>query len=81
MEYDIDLVKEKARSLTQWFFDATDHMSGEEATLCALKVCDEMLNEAVIDKHYIARGAKEFWEKVRQELIFEDDAEEGRKEG
>lgn len=63
-----EMAKEKARSLVQWFFDATDHMQWEEAKGCAEKVCDEILNEGIV-RYSASRSVREFWVRVKEEII------------
>lgn len=64
-----DMAKEKARTLTKWFFDQTDHVQWEEAKNFAMKVCDEMLNEGIIVRYDGAKKVREFWVKVKEEII------------
>lgn len=62
------MAKEKARSLTQWFFDQTDHVQWEEAKVFANKVCDEMVNEGLLKYYEGAKNVREFWAKVKEEI-------------
>lgn len=62
-----DMAKEKARSLTQWFFDQTDHMQWEEAKVCAEKVCDEIGDVGAV-KYCANSSTLEFWVKVKEEI-------------
>lgn len=69
MKKQYKLEREKARSLVQYFFNQTDHIQWEEAKTFAIKVCDEMLNEGIIVMYDGAKNVREFWVKVKEEII------------
>ncbi len=62
--------KEKARNLTQWFYDHNEHTMWQDAKDFATKICDEIIAEFKSDlgRNVTGHYKIDYWQTVKSEI-------------